>query len=272
VKNYLGLLDDVLTNGLRRRNRTGVDTLGVFGRSLTFNLSDGFPLVTSKFVSFKSVVHELLWMISGSTNVKYLQDNKVNIWNHWADENGDLGPLYGKLWRDYNGVDQLMEVVETLKTSPNDRRMVMCVWDPSKLPLKGLTFSENVAKGRQSLAPCHNMITFVCVGDVLNLKFDMRSTDVFLGEPYNVAFYGAFLTMMAQVTGKKTGSVMYTGADVHLYVNHLEQAKTQLTREPFDLPTLKLNPEVKNITDFKIGDFELVNYVYHEKISGKVAV
>lgn len=272
MRSYLTLLDDVLTNGVRRQNRTGVDTLGVFGKTLTFDLNKGFPLLTTKFVSYKSVIHELLWMISGSTNIEYLKANKVNIWNQWADENGDLGPLYGKLWRNHNGVDQLMEVVDTLKTNPDDRRMVMCVWDPSKLPLKGLSFSENVANGRQALAPCHNMITFVCVDGVLNLKFDMRSNDVFLGLPYNIAFYAAFLTMMAQVTGKQLGSVMYTGADVHLYVNHLEQAKTQLTREPFNLPNLKINSSVTSITDFNIDDFELTGYEHHGKLNGKVAV
>ena len=245
MKQYLSLLERILNEGARKDDRTGTGTLSVFGHQMRFNLEDGFPCLTTKKLHLKSIIHELLWFLNGDTNVKYLQDNGVRIWNEWADENGDLGHIYGYQWRswpDYDGghIDQISEVVDTIKHNPDSRRIIVNAW--------------NVADGK------------------LSLQLYQRSADCFLGVPFNIASYALLLQMMAQVTGLKAGEFIHTLGDAHLYINHLEQAKLQLTREPYALPQMKINPDVKNIFDFKFEDFSLENYTAHPHIKGVVAV
>lgn len=272
MKNYLNLAKEVMENGEYKPNRTGVGTYSLFGAQLRFNLSNGFPMVTTKSVHWPSVVHELLWFISGNTNIKYLQDNKVRIWNEWADESGNLGPVYGAQWRNFNGVDQLQNVIDKLKTNPNDRRLIVSAWNPTVLPDDSMSFAENVSMGKQALPPCHAFFQFYHSDGKLSLQLYQRSVDVFLGLPFNIASYSLLLEMVAQITGLKAHEFVWTGGDVHIYENHLEQIKTQLTREPLDLPKVLLNPEITNIDDFTFNDIELINYQHHEKLTGKVAV
>lgn len=261
MKQYLDLLRDVLENGVDKLDRTGVGTRSVFGRQMRFDLNKGFPLMTTKKMHLKSIIHELLWFIKGDTNIKYLQDNGVRIWNEWADENGDLGPIYGSQWRNWNndGIDQLANVIETLKHNPNDRRMIVSAWNVSEIP-------------DMKLPPCHMLFQFYVANNKLSCMLYQRSCDMFLGVPFNIASYALLTMMIAQVCGLELGEFVHTLADTHIYHNHFEQVREQLSREPLPLPTMKLNPEVKNINDFTYDDFTLENYQSYDKITAKVAV
>lgn len=264
MKQYLDLLNRIMTEGVRKEDRTGTGTISVFGHQMRFNLEDGFPLLTTKKLHLKSIIHELLWFLKGDTNVKYLQENGVRIWNEWADENGDLGHIYGYQWRswpDYNGghIDQISEVIDQIKNNPNSRRIIVNAWNVADL-------------GNMNLPPCHMFFQFYVADGKLSLQMYQRSADTFLGVPFNIASYALLLMMMAQVTGLKPGEFIHTTGDTHLYVNHLEQVKLQLTREPRPLPQMKINPDVKSLFDFKYEDFELVDYDPHPHIKGVVAV
>ena len=264
MKQYLDLLNRIMTEGVQKEDRTGTGTISVFGHQMRFNLEDGFPLLTTKKLHLKSIIHELLWFLQGDTNVKYLQENGVRIWNEWADENGDLGHIYGYQWRswpDYNGghIDQISEVIDQIKNNPDSRRIIVNAWNVADL-------------GNMNLPPCHMFFQFYVADGKLSLQMYQRSADTFLGVPFNIASYALLLMMMAQVTGLKPGEFIHTTGDTHLYVNHLEQVKLQLTREPRSLPKMKINPEVKSIFDFMYEDFELVDYDPHPHIAGKVAV
>ena len=264
MKQYLDLLDRVLKEGVQKEDRTGTGTISVFGHQMRFDLSDGFPCLTTKKLHLKSIIYELLWFLKGDTNVKYLQDNGVRIWNEWADENGDLGHVYGYQWRswpDYQGghIDQITEVINTIKNNPDSRRMLVSAWNVADL-------------NTMNLPPCHIFFQFYVANGKLSLQLYQRSADIFLGVPFNIASYALLLQMVAQVTGLQPGEFIHTFGDAHIYQNHLEQVKLQLSREPRKLPQMKINPEVKDIFDFKFEDFELVNYDPHPHIAGKVAV
>lgn len=264
MEQYLNLCKYVLENGVKKDDRTGTGTISTFGYQMRFNLEEGFPLVTTKKIHMKSVIHELLWFIKGDTNVKYLQENGVRIWNEWADENGDLGPIYGHQWRSWKGangktIDQLSEVIEQIKTNPNSRRLLISAWNVSDL--------EDMA-----LAPCHTMFQFYVSEGKLSCQLYQRSADVFLGVPFNIASYALLTQMIAQCCGLKVGEFIHTFGDVHIYLNHIEQVELQLTRAPRELPVMKLNPDVKNIFDFKYEDFQLENYNPHPAIKGVVSV
>jgi thymidylate synthase len=264
MEQYLDLIRRVRTQGVRKTDRTGTGTLSVFGHQMRFDLDAGFPLVTTKKVHLKSVIHELLWFLQGDTNTKYLNVNGVTIWDEWADENGDLGPIYGQQWRswptpDGGSIDQLQEVVETLKTNPDSRRMIVTAWNPADLP-------------DMALAPCHCLFQLYVAEGRLSCQLYQRSADVFLGVPFNIASYALLTTMLAQVTGLKPGEFVHTFGDAHLYLNHLEQADLQLSRTPRPLPRMRLNPEVTNLFRFRYEDFELTAYDPHPHIAAAVAV
>ena len=274
MKQYHDLLEHVLKQGNQKGDRTGTGTISVFGYQMRFDLQEGFPMVTTKKLHLKSIVHELLWFLRGDTNVGYLQENGVRIWNEWADENGDLGPVYGHQWRNWNSeeIDQIKEVVETLKSNPNSRRMLVSAWNPSVLPDTSVSFSENVANGKAALPPCHAFFQFYVAEGRLSCQLYQRSADIFLGVPFNIASYSLFTLMMAQVCGYEPGEFIHTFGDAHIYNNHLEQVELQLSREPRPLPTIHLNPEVKDIFDFTFEDFTLLNYDPHPHIKAVVAV
>jgi len=277
MKQYLDLLRHVRENGTFKGDRTGTGTYSVFGYQMRFDLSEGFPLVTTKKIHFKSVVHELLWFLKGDTNTQYLKDNGVRIWDEWADENGDLGPVYGFQWRNWpnaNGasVDQVKQVVEQLKTNPNSRRIIISAWNPSDLPDETISPQQNVKEGRMALAPCHAFFQFYVSEGKLSCQLYQRSADIFLGVPFNIASYALLTMMLAQVCDLEPGDFVHTLGDAHLYTNHQEQVELQLSRDPLPLPQMKLNPEIKDIFDFTFDDFELVDYQYHEHIKGIVAV
>ncbi len=274
MKQYHDLLKHVLEHGNQKGDRTGTGTLSVFGYQMRFDLSEGFPMVTTKKLHLKSIVHELLWFLKGDTNVAYLQENGVRIWNEWADENGDLGPVYGHQWRNWNSeeIDQIKDVVETLKNNPNSRRMLVSAWNPSVMPDTSVSFAENVANGKAALPPCHAFFQFYVAGGKLSCQLYQRSADIFLGVPFNIASYALFTLMMAQVCGYQPGEFIHTFGDAHIYNNHMEQVELQLSRDPRPLPTMQLNPEVKDIFDFTFNDFELLNYDPHPHIKGVVAV
>lgn len=264
MKQYLDLIREVKEHGVYKGDRTGTGTKSIFGYQMRFNLEDGFPLLTTKKLHLKSIIHELLWFIKGDTNVKYLQDNGVRIWNEWADENGDLGPIYGsqwRAWRDYNGgsIDQLTEAIETIKNDPNSRRIIVSAWNVAAIP-------------EMKLPPCHAFYQFYVADGRLSLQLYQRSADIFLGVPFNIASYALLLMMVAQVTGLKAGDFVHTLGDAHIYTNHFEQVEEQLSREPRPLPKMTLNPEVKSIFDFKYEDFTLSDYNPHPHIKGIVAV
>ena len=261
MKQYLDMLRYVLENGVDKMDRTGVGTRSVFGQQMRFDLSRGFPLMTTKKMHLKSIIHELLWFIKGDTNVKYLQDNGVRIWNEWADENGDLGPIYGSQWRNWNGegIDQLAQVVDKLKNNPNDRRMIVSAWNVSKIP-------------EMHLPPCHMMFQFYVANGKLSCMLYQRSCDMFLRVPFNIASYALLTMMLAQVCNLEPGEFVHTLGDTHIYHNHFEQVKEQLRREPLPLPTMRLNPQVKDINDFKYEDFTLENYECYGAIKAQVAV
>ena len=274
MKQYHDLLQYILDHGAEKGDRTGTGTKSVFGYQMRFDLSEGFPMVTTKKVHLKSIIYELLWFLKGDTNIKYLQENGVRIWNEWADEHGDLGPVYGHQWRNWNSeeIDQISEIIETLKTNPNSRRMLVSAWNPSVMPDTAVSFSENVANGKAALPPCHAFFQFYVADGKLTCQLYQRSADVFLGVPFNIASYALFTMMMAQVCGYEPGDFIHTFGDVHIYSNHMEQVKLQLSRTPRALPIMKMNPEITNIFDFSFEDFKLEGYDPHPAIKGKVAV
>mgnify|MGYP003630684036 FL=1 len=274
MKQYHDLLKHVLKEGNQKGDRTGTGTKSVFGYQMRFDLSEGFPMVTTKKLHLKSIIYELLWFLKGDTNVEYLQENGVRIWNEWADENGNLGPVYGHQWRNWNDdeIDQIKEVVHSLKTNPNSRRMLVSAWNPSVLPDTSKSFSENVANGKAALPPCHAFFQFYVSDGKLSCQLYQRSADIFLGVPFNIASYALFTMMMAQVCGLEAGDFIHTFGDAHIYNNHMEQVELQLSREPRSLPKMQINPNVKDIFDFKFEDFTLVDYNPHPHIKGKVAI
>jgi thymidylate synthase len=263
MKQYLDLARLVLEKGVQKGDRTGTGTISHFGHQMRFDLSEGFPLVTTKKLHLKSIIHELLWFLKGDTNIKYLKENGVRIWNEWADEHGDLGKIYGHQWRSWEGdgvvIDQIQEVVDTLKTNPDSRRIIVSSWNVAQLD-------------QMALPPCHCFMQFYVANGKLSLQLYQRSADLFLGVPFNIASYSLLLLMMAQVTGLEAGEFIHTFGDVHIYNNHIDQIKEQLTRAPYKLPTMVLNKEVTNIFDFKYEDFTLVGYEAHPHIKGQVAV
>ena len=275
MKQYLDLLQHILDNGYQKGDRTGTGTISVFGYQMRFHLEDGFPLLTTKKVHLRSIIHELLWLLNGDTNIKYLHDNKVSIWDEWADENGDLGPIYGAQWRNWNdeGIDQISEVVETLKNNPDSRRHIVTAWNPSVLPdERSRDFAANVAQGKAALPPCHAFFQFYVADNKLSCQLYQRSADVFLGVPFNIASYSLLTMMLAQVCGLGLGDFVHTFGDVHIYNNHIEQVKLQLSRKPRQIPTMWINPEVKNIFDFKYEDFKLENYTPYDAIKADVSI
>jgi thymidylate synthase len=274
MKQYHDLLRHVLDNGFEKQDRTGTGTLSVFGYQMRFDLAKGFPMVTTKKLHLKSIIHELLWFLKGDTNVRYLQENGVRIWNEWAGANGDLGPVYGHQWRNWNSddIDQIKEVVEILKRNPDSRRMLVTAWNPSVLPDTGISFEENVKNGKAALPPCHAFFQFYVANRRLSCQLYQRSADIFLGVPFNIASYALLTLMMAQVCGYAPGDFIHTFGDAHIYNNHLEQVNLQLSRDIRPLPTMQLNPEVKDIFKFKYEDFKLINYNPHPHIKATVAV
>lgn len=274
MKQYHDLVKHVLANGTQKGDRTGTGTISVFGYQMRFDLSEGFPMVTTKKLHLKSIIHELLWFLKGETNIAYLQENGVKIWDAWADENGNLGPVYGHQWRNWNSeeIDQITELIETLKTNPNSRRMLISAWNPSVLPDTTVSFSENVANGKAALPPCHAFFQFYVSDGKLSCQLYQRSADIFLGVPFNIASYALFTMMIAQVCNLEAGEFIHTFGDAHIYNNHIEQVNLQLSREPRKLPTMKLNPNVTNIFDFTFDDFTLEGYEPHEHIKGAVSV
>ena len=274
MRQYHDLVKHVLENGNEKGDRTGTGTKSVFGYQMRFDLNEGFPLVTTKKLHLKSIIYELLWFIKGDTNINYLQENGVRIWNEWANESGDLGPVYGHQWRNWNSdeIDQLKEVIETLKENPNSRRMLISAWNPSVLPDTSKSFSENIANGKVALPPCHAFFQFYVADNKLSCQLYQRSADIFLGVPFNIASYALFMMMVAQVCGFEAGEFIHTFGDAHIYNNHIEQLELQLSREIRPLPTMKINPKVKSIEDFTFEDFELINYNPHPHIKGIVAV
>lgn len=264
MKQYLDLLDRILTEGTQKGDRTGTGTVSIFGHQARYNLEDGFPLLTTKKLHLKSIIHELLWFLSGDTNVRYLQDNGVRIWNEWADENGDLGPVYGHQWRswpDYKGgtIDQIAAVVDQLKHNPDSRRMIVSAWNVAEVD-------------SMALPPCHTMFQFYVADGRLSLQLYQRSADTFLGVPFNIASYALLLQMMAQVTGLRAGDFIHTTGDTHLYLNHLDQARLQLTRTPRPLPRMIINPDVRDIFSFRYDDFRLEGYDPWPHIKAEVSV
>ncbi len=264
MKQYLELLDRILNEGVRKDDRTGTGTISVFGNQMRFNLKEGFPLLTTKKLHLKSIIYELLWFLRGDTNVEYLHEHKVSIWDEWASPNGDLGHIYGYQWRkwqDYNGgvIDQISQAIDMIKHSPDSRRIIVSAWNVADLD-------------KMNLPPCHILFQYYVANGRLSLQLYQRSADTFLGVPFNIASYALLLMMTAQVTGLEPGDFVYTTGDTHLYLNHIEQAKLQLSREPRTLPTMKINPEIKNIFDFKFEDFQLKNYNPWPHISAAVSV
>lgn len=281
MKQYHKLLEHVLQNGIQKGDRTGTGTLSVFGYQMRFDLAEGFPMVTTKKLHLKSIIHELLWFLKGDTNINYLKENGVRIWNEWADENGNLGPVYGHQWRNWNSeeIDQIKEVIETLKSNPNSRRMLVSAWNPSVLPDSSKSFAENVASNKAALPPCHAFFQFyVAPSEIegqkpkLSCQLYQRSADVFLGVPFNIASYALLTLMIAQVCDYAPGDFVHTFGDAHIYNNHIDQVELQLSRSLKKLPTMHINPEVKDILGFTYSDFNLENYEYHPHIKGAVAI
>jgi len=264
MQQYLDLLQHILDNGTEKSDRTGTGTISYFGYQMRFDLSKGFPLVTTKKLHLKSIIYELLWFLRGETNIKYLKEHGVSIWNEWADENGELGPVYGKQWRSWEGsdgkvIDQISDVLKQIKNNPDSRRIIVSAWNVADLP-------------KMALMPCHALFQFYVADGKLSCQLYQRSADVFLGVPFNIASYALLTMMIAQVCDLEPGDFVHTFGDVHIYSNHLEQVKLQLSRKPYPLPTMKLNPAVKNIFDFRFEDFILENYQHHPAIKAPVAV
>jgi thymidylate synthase len=264
MKQYLDLLDHVLKSGTEKSDRTGTGTISVFGYQMRFNLNDGFPLLTTKKLHLKSIIHELLWFISGDTNTRYLNENGVKIWNEWADENGNLGPVYGYQWRSWPSdggrkIDQLMNVISSIKKSPDSRRHIVSAWNVGELD-------------KMALPPCHIMFQFYVANGRLSCQLYQRSADIFLGVPFNIASYAALTHMVAQVTGLKPGDFIHTLGDAHIYLNHIDQVRLQLSREPYKLPEMVINPDVNDILNFRYEDFTLKDYIAHPHIKGDISV
>lgn len=263
MQQYLELLHHVKSHGVKKEDRTGTGTVSVFGYQMRFDLNDGFPLVTTKKCHLKSIIHELLWFLQGNTNINYLNDNGVTIWDEWADETGDLGPVYGAQWRSWQAsdktIDQISQVIEQIKTNPDSRRLIVSAWNVGEIE-------------KMALAPCHTLFQFYVADGKLSCQLYQRSADIFLGVPFNIASYALLLMMVAQVTDLELGEFVHTFGDAHIYLNHMEQVDEQLSRKPFALPEMKINPEVKDIFAFKYEDFELINYESHPSISAPIAV
>lgn len=277
MKQYLDLMRHVRDNGVFKGDRTGTGTTSVFGYQMRFDLSEGFPLVTTKKCHLRSIIHELLWFLKGDTNTKYLRDNGVSIWDEWATEKGDLGPVYGHQWRNWptpdgKTIDQISEVVAQLKTNPNSRRIIVSAWNVADLPNESISPQANVANNKMALAPCHAFFQFYVAEGKLSCQLYQRSADIFLGVPFNIASYALFTMMLAQVCELEPGDFIHTFGDAHLYSNHMEQVEEQLSRETYPLPTMKINPKVKDIFAFTFDDFELVNYQCHPHIKAPVAI
>ena len=274
MKQYLDLVKHVLEKGDFKEDRTGTGTKSVFGYQMRFDLSKGFPMLTTKKLHLKSIIYELLWFLKGDTNIKYLNENSVRIWNEWADENGDLGPVYGFQWRNWNGdnIDQIKELIDNLKKNPNSRRMLVSAWNPSVLPDTSKSFNENISQGKVALPPCHALFQFYVNDGKLSCQLYQRSADVFLGVPFNIASYSLFTLMIAQVCGYMPGDFIHTFGDAHIYTNHFDQVKLQLTRSPKQLPTIEINSKITDIFNFSFEDFKLINYDPDPHIKGDVAV
>lgn len=264
MKQYLGLLEHVLKNGVKKRDRTGTGTISVFGYQMRFNLEEGFPVLTTKKLHLRSIIHELLWFISGDTNIRYLNENGVKIWDEWADKDGNLGPVYGYQWRswpaaDGRKIDQLTDVIDNIKKSPDSRRLIVSAWNAGEIE-------------KMALPPCHVMFQFYVAGGKLSCQLYQRSCDIFLGVPFNIASYALLTMMVAQVTGLMPGEFIHTLGDAHIYLNHIDQVKLQLTREPYPLPQMEINPAVTDILQFRYEDFTLKNYMAHPHIKGDISV
>ncbi|EDM43559.1 thymidylate synthetase [unidentified eubacterium SCB49] len=274
MKQYHDLLKHVLKEGTLKADRTGTGTKSVFGYQMRFDLSEGFPMVTTKKVHLKSIIYELLWFLKGDTNIEYLKENGVRIWNEWADENGNLGPVYGHQWRNWNseGIDQIADIIETLKNNPDSRRMMVSAWNPSVMPDTSKPFSENVANGKAALPPCHAFFQFYVADGKLSCQLYQRSADIFLGVPFNIASYALLTMMMAQVCGYEAGDFIHTFGDAHIYSNHMEQIELQLSRDIRPLPKMTLNPDIKDIFGFTFDSFTLTDYNPHPHIKGAVAI
>lgn len=274
MKQYHDLIKHVLENGNEKEDRTGTGTKSVFGYQMRFDLSEGFPMVTTKKLHLKSIIYELLWFLNGDTNINYLQENGVRIWNSWADENGDLGPVYGHQWRNWNNdeIDQITDVIDSLKNNPDSRRMIVSAWNPSVLPDTSISFSKNVSNGKAALPPCHAFFQFYVSDGKLSCQLYQRSADIFLGVPFNIASYALLTMMIAQVCGYQAGDFVHTFGDAHIYTNHFDQVKLQIERKPRDLPKMKINSNVKDIFGFKFDDFTLIDYNPHPHIKGAIAI
>ncbi len=277
MKQYLDLLDKILTQGSLKGDRTGSGTLSIFGHQMRFPLAAGFPLVTTKKIHLKSIVHELLWFLKGDTNLAYLHEHKVSIWNEWADERNELGPVYGHQWRswptpDGRHIDQIRQVIEQLKKTPHSRRLIVSAWNVADLPDESLSPQQNVAQGKMALAPCHALFQFYVADGKLSCQLYQRSCDTFLGAPFNIASYALLTHMVAQQSELDVGDFIWTGGDVHCYLNHQEQARLQLSRKPYPLPTLTLKRRPKSIFDYRYEDFEITDYQAHESIKAAISV
>jgi thymidylate synthase len=277
MKQYLDLMRYVRDHGTIKGDRTGTGTRSVFGYQMRFDLGDGFPLVTTKKCHLKSIIHELLWFLKGETSLQYLHEHGVTIWDEWADQDGSLGPIYGYQWRNWpkpdgGHIDQIREVVQQIKNTPNSRRLIVSAWNVADLPDESIKPAENVRQGKMALAPCHAFFQFYVADGKLSCQLYQRSADIFLGVPFNIASYALLTMMLAQVTGLEPGDFVHTLGDAHLYSNHLEQVDLQLSREPYPLPVMKLNPDVKDIFDFSFDDFELTDYQCHPGIKAPIAV
>ena len=277
MKQYLDLMRHVRDNGVFKGDRTGTGTTSVFGYQMRFDLGEGFPLVTTKKCHLRSIIHELLWFLQGDTNTRYLRDNGVSIWDEWATQEGDLGPVYGHQWRngpatDGTTIDQISEIVKQLKTNPNSRRIIISAWNVADLPDESISPQANVANNKMALAPCHAFFQFYVADGKLSCQLYQRSADIFLGVPFNIASYALFTMMLAQVCDLEVGDFVHTLGDAHLYSNHMEQVETQLSRDTFPLPSMKINPQIKDIFGFTFDDFELVDYQCHPHIKAPVAI
>jgi thymidylate synthase len=277
MKTYLQLLDKILHEGNLKGDRTGSGTLSIFGHQLRFDLQQGFPLVTTKKIHVKSIIHELLWFLKGDTNLAYLHEHKVSIWDEWADADGELGPVYGYQWRswpvaDGRHIDQIQQVIEQLKKTPNSRRLIVSAWNVADLPDESISPQQNVAQGKMALAPCHALFQFYVADGKLSCQLYQRSCDTFLGVPFNIASYALLTHMVAQQCDLKVGDFIWTGGDVHLYLNHQEQAKLQLSREPYALPTLQIKRKPESLFDYRYEDFEIVDYQSHEPIKAAISI
>lgn len=277
MKQYLDLLQKLLVEGYSKGDRTGSGTLSIFGTQLRFNLEEGFPLVTTKKIHLKSIIYELLWFLKGETNIRYLQENKVTIWDEWADAEGDLGPVYGRQWRswataDGRNIDQISQVIEQIRQTPNSRRLIVSAWNVAELPDESVKPQENVSKGKMALAPCHLLFQFYVAKNKLSCQLYQRSCDTFLGLPFNIASYALLTHMIAQQCDLEAGELIWTAGDVHLYLNHLQQAKIQIRRQPFALPKLQFKRHPHSIFDYQYEDFEIVDYLAHEHIKAPISV